>query len=415
MMMFSTKLVALCILLGILVMFPIFFLWAQDDGSAVSSRTATMSIPEVATSTPSAAENPVPNSSVPRPMAPTPTPIPESAPVPTVPTNNQPVLSIAEPVDEADSTESSNSNPLMMAAIAGLVVLGGYSIYKLKTKEKSQNKNTEEEEKDESRCFDIKKLMDEKWEELTDLKGQLESKAKAKAREEIKEMVQGTSAAHMVASVENAEKEYTKFKQLYEKCMIELQNNKRVFIIHGWDGSPKEGWFPWLKYEFEKYGFLVEVPTMPEPAWPKIEAWVSHLAKVVGEVDENTFFVGHSIGCQTILRYLEGLSADKKVGGGVFAAGWFTLMNLKAGEEKEIARPWLETPIDFGKVREHTEKFFAIFSDNDEDVPLSNKELFEQYLGAKTVIEHGKGHFSGGDGIKELPLVLEKILELSNK
>jgi hypothetical protein len=27
---------------------------------------------------------------------------------------------------------------------------------------------------------------------------------------------------------------------------------KRVFIIHGWEGYPEEGWFPWLKKELEK-------------------------------------------------------------------------------------------------------------------------------------------------------------------
>src|SRR3989338_6493172 len=91
---------------------------------------------------------------------------------------------------------------------------------------------------------------------------------------------------------------------------------KRAFIIHGWDGYPDEGWFPWLKAELEKNGFQVHVPAMPESAEPKIETWVSHLSKAVGDVDENTYFVGHSIGCQTILRFLESLPADKKVGGG---------------------------------------------------------------------------------------------------
>lgn len=186
----------------------------------------------------------------------------------------------------------------------------------------------------------------------------------------------------------------------------------RVFIVHGWDGYPEEGWFPWLKKELEAKGCRVEVPAMPEPAAPKIEAWVSHLAKVAGEVDENTFFVGHSIGCQTILRYLESLPEHKKIGGAIFVAGWFTLMDPKTNEEKEIAKPWLETPIDFIKIKHHTVNFFAIFSDNDEFVPLSDKGLFEQKLGAKTAIEHNKGHFSGSDGIKELPIVLEKILLL---
>ena len=188
---------------------------------------------------------------------------------------------------------------------------------------------------------------------------------------------------------------------------------KRIFIVHGWDGNPEEGWFPWLKKELEAKGFEVSVPQMPKPSEPKIEAWVPHLSKIAGEVDEDTFFVGHSIGCQTILRYLESLSVDKKVGGAAFVAGWVTLMNLETDEEKEIASPWLTTPIDFEKVKQHTKKFFAVFSDNDEVVPQENKRLFEERLSAQIAIEHNKGHFSGSDGVTELPIVLEKILELA--
>lgn len=188
---------------------------------------------------------------------------------------------------------------------------------------------------------------------------------------------------------------------------------KRVFIIHGWDGYPDECWFPWLKTKLEKNGFQVYVPAMPEPAEPKIEVWISYLSEIIGDVNENTFFVGHSIGCQTILRYLESLPANKKVGGAIFVAGWFTLINLKTKKEKEIARPRLKTPIDFEKVKQHTKKFFAIFSDNDQFVPINNKKLFEWKLGAKTAIERGQGHFSGSDGVKELTSALNAVLEIS--
>ena len=183
--------------------------------------------------------------------------------------------------------------------------------------------------------------------------------------------------------------------------------------MHGWDSNPKEGWFPWLKTELEKNDFQVHVPAMPESARPKIEAWVAHLSKIAGDVNENSYFVGHSIGCQTILRYLESLPADKKVGGATFVAGWFTLMNLKTDEEKEIAKPWLEAPIDFDKVKQHTKKFFAIFSDDDKFVPQENKKLFGEQLGAKTTMEHAKGHFSESDGVIELPVVLDKFMQIS--
>ena len=122
---------------------------------------------------------------------------------------------------------------------------------------------------------------------------------------------------------------------------------KRCFIIHGWDGSPEEDWYPWLKQELEKKGFQVTVPAMPETNAPKIETWVTHLVRAVGQVDENTFLVGHSIGCQTILRYLEQLPMGQRVGGVVLVAGWVHRLNGDLSpEELIIAKPWIETPLD---------------------------------------------------------------------
>lgn len=188
--------------------------------------------------------------------------------------------------------------------------------------------------------------------------------------------------------------------------------SKRVFIVHGWGGYPEEGWFPWLKKELEAEGFVAEVPAMPETEFPEIEAWVSYLSKLVGEPDENTYFVGHSIGCQTILRYLQSLK-NTRVGGVVLVAGWLYLENLE-DVEKPVARPWLEMPIDFKSVKSATDKFVAILSDNDPYGAVEkNKKALEGKLGAKVVIEHNKGHFSGGDGVTELPSALQSVLEIA--
>lgn len=187
----------------------------------------------------------------------------------------------------------------------------------------------------------------------------------------------------------------------------------RIFIIHGWGGHPEEGWFPWLKRELKKKGFEVHVPAMPETNNPTIDVWVSYLSKIIRNVDEKTILVGHSIGCQTILRYIEQLKDGQKIEGVVFVAGWFTLMNLNK-EEKSIAAPWLTTPIDIKLVKTHCRKFIAIFSDDDSVVPFDNKEKFKQQLGAEIILEHAKKHFSGDDGIMELPSVLESVLTISS-
>ena len=188
---------------------------------------------------------------------------------------------------------------------------------------------------------------------------------------------------------------------------------KRVFIIHGWGGYPEEGWLPWLKQELEGKGFQVEVPSMPNTDNPKIDVWVPFLKDKVGTPDQETFLVGHSIGCQTILRYLESLPEGAKVGGAVLVAGFVHLAKLDETEEQEIAKPWLETPIQWEKILTHTNNFAAIFSDNDPFVPLDDSKIFESKLGAKIIVQSEKGHFSGSDNINELPVALEELLRMA--
>jgi hypothetical protein len=190
--------------------------------------------------------------------------------------------------------------------------------------------------------------------------------------------------------------------------------SKRVFIIHGWDGSPQEGCFPWLKSELEKAGYSVSVPAMPEPLRPKIETWVDFLREQIGQPDEDTILFGHSIGAQTALRYLETLGEGEKVGKAVFLAGWVHLSENANEDEEDIltAKPWLETPIDWGKVKQRAGSFVGIFSADDPLVPLSDAEIFKDKLGARIIIEKDKGHLSGSDGITELPSALEAIISL---
>jgi len=187
---------------------------------------------------------------------------------------------------------------------------------------------------------------------------------------------------------------------------------KRVFIIHGWDGSPQDGWFPWLKSELEKHNFEVYVPELPNPEEPRIDAWVKTLKNAVGVANEDTYFVGHSIGCQTIARFLETLPENIKVGGIVFVAGYFeSLSNLEDDPVvKSVAKEWLETPIDLAKVKTHFKRSVAIFSDNDPYVQSSNIEAFEKIFKSKIITEHNMQHFGNETGIKELPVVLDSLL-----
>lgn len=184
---------------------------------------------------------------------------------------------------------------------------------------------------------------------------------------------------------------------------------KRVFIIHGLQGTPNTHWKPWLKRELESKGFEVSMPQMPNSAFPSLFDWIETLKYSVGTVDENTYFVGHSLGCITIVRYLAGLNEGEKAGGAVLVAGFYTDVGLP--EISEFSTNIEEVK----KAKNHCGKFVSILSDNDNSVPIEKGMELHSALDGELIIENKKGHFCEEDGVTELPSALEAILKISGK
>lgn len=185
------------------------------------------------------------------------------------------------------------------------------------------------------------------------------------------------------------------------------QMKKRVFLIHGWGGYPEEGWRPWLKKELEKRNFEVFIPAMPNTNFPLYEQWINHLQHLIGKPQDNDILVGHSLGCITILRFLEKLKGNKKIKGSVFVAGFTDDLGFK-----ELSS-FFVTKIDFPKIKKHCQKFIALHSDNDPYVSLKYGNIFKEKLNGELIIEHNKKHFSGDDGILNLPSALSSVVELA--
>jgi predicted alpha/beta hydrolase family esterase len=194
----------------------------------------------------------------------------------------------------------------------------------------------------------------------------------------------------------------------------EDKNDKTIIIVHGWSGSPEDNWIPYTKSSLKKLGYNVICPTMPHSDNPTIKDWIPFLSNIVGEPNKNTYFIGHSIGCQTIMRYLE--TIDTKVGGVVFVAGFFDLKNL-GDEEKKIAKQWIETPIDIEKVKNNIGFSIVFLSNDDTDVPYQKtKEKFEKLFGSTIITVDDAGHFTTDDGYDSFPKLVSVIdKKISNK
>jgi uncharacterized protein len=192
---------------------------------------------------------------------------------------------------------------------------------------------------------------------------------------------------------------------------------KRAFIIHGYLSSPNEAWLPWLRCELEERGYLVSVPQMPHPDRPVISEWIDFITKLVGEPDGGTVLIGHSLGCQGVLRYLETVgAAGKSVAKTVLVAGIFPTGMSPAEADMETGGdtaldPWFSSGLDAAKVRKAAGICTVILSDNDPYIGVERaKAIFRATLDPKIIIEPGHGHFNEDDRLVELPSALAAVI-----
>lgn len=182
---------------------------------------------------------------------------------------------------------------------------------------------------------------------------------------------------------------------------------KRVFLIHGLEGNPHNHWFPWLSLELMARGFEVNAPQMPHAGEPKVKEWLGFIRNYVGRPDTETYFVGHSLGCIAVARYLAELPPKSRVGGAVFVGGFSGNIGLP-----QIAE-FYSLPFDSEKAKAHCGAFTMIFSDNDPRVSMERSLEFARQLGAKTILERGKGHFRTADNVTALPSVLSALQKMA--
>lgn len=254
--------------------------------------------------------------------------------------------------------------------------------------------------------------MDEKLNELTDLKGKLQEMVKGMVREKIRESARETSAGKILALIETAEKEYGRLKKLFEKCVLEPKTSKQVIIVHGCTGADEKSmnprtrtynrhWMPWLKKELTTKGIDAETPLMPNPWAPVYEKYKEELEKYA--VGENTILVGHSCGCAFLVRWLG--ESKTKINKLILVAPW----KIPYGSNPVISR-FYEYPID-EKIKFRVKEVVMFTSDDEEEDGKKSLKIFHDALGGKILDLKGHGHYTFGDmGTEEFPELLEVIM-----
>ncbi|MEV3959343.1 alpha/beta fold hydrolase [Nocardia sp. NPDC050193] len=175
---------------------------------------------------------------------------------------------------------------------------------------------------------------------------------------------------------------------------------ERVTILHGYMASPSSHWFEWLRDELTPGGVQVQIPELPNSTAPEPEAWIAAAAKTIGEPDDQTAIVGHSLGCVTALHALDRLDRNWTLDALIAVAGFIA----PAPAPPELDSFTTTVP-DLTRAAENIRHRAVIRSDNDTFVTPSLTTELGLLLHAEEIVVPGAGHFRAAEGITTLPKV----------
>lgn len=182
-----------------------------------------------------------------------------------------------------------------------------------------------------------------------------------------------------------------------------MQAIDRILLVPRWSGTAASDFYPWLARELAPRLRLEVAPLRPEPGAPQIEACLEELA---GLDPARTLLVGHSVGCQVLMRALARVPDGGRAPALLCVAGWWTV-----DRPWDTLRPWITTPFDHARTAARCDRIEVLLSDDD---PFTSdaeetRRRFIAALGAEVEVVPGRKHFNAA----EEPAVLAAIRRLA--
>ncbi len=172
-----------------------------------------------------------------------------------------------------------------------------------------------------------------------------------------------------------------------------MNNLKAIFIPGNGGGSPKDGWFSYLKKELESIGVGVIDEEFPDSDLAPESSWIPFLHKL--NADENTILVGYSSGAIAAMRFAE----KNKIFGSALVATYHTDLNnpweTKAGY---FNRPW-----DWDAIKKNQKFILQFGSVDDPFVPVEEARFVHEKLGSEYKEFTDHEHFGATRPLLEFP------------
>ncbi|WP_254433854.1 alpha/beta hydrolase [Acinetobacter sp. Marseille-Q1618] len=187
------------------------------------------------------------------------------------------------------------------------------------------------------------------------------------------------------------------------------ENIRQVYVLHGYSASVDDHWFQYLKQQLEEDDRThVTLIAFPDSKYPDMEKWQRTLDQSISKIDQNSYFIAHSLGVITLLKFLE-RHETTEIGGVILVSGFSKPIQGFDTLDEFIVK----SQVDVSKLSKIKHKHVFI-SSNDSIVPMSySVELAQQLNSAYTVIPDA-GHFLASDGYVEFPQVERLLMQKLN-
>ncbi|MCG5265405.1 alpha/beta hydrolase [Acinetobacter pittii] len=189
---------------------------------------------------------------------------------------------------------------------------------------------------------------------------------------------------------------------------LELQekNMRQIFVLHGYSASIDDHWFLDLKHQIENENIAVTLIPFPDSENPDVDAWQKVLDQQIPKVDENTYFVAHSLGVITLLYFLQ-RHDYQNIGGMILVSGFSGLISDSSVLNSYITKSKVDTNY-FKDIK----KKLVYLSDNDDLVPPKLTIELAKEIDAPYITVPNGGHFLGREGYTSFPQVVNSLKEM---
>lgn len=180
----------------------------------------------------------------------------------------------------------------------------------------------------------------------------------------------------------------------------------RITMIHGFNATPNDHFYPWLAQKLRDAGHDVRVPELPFRTGeiPEFPALMQIMQEKVGILDEDDILLGHSLGAVLAVRYLENVELKGFPRACVLvAAPWY------------VRRPEFQslfmTDLDYDVVPWKVREYVVVHSPDDEAVPFEHAQKWTDMLKARLVDIPGNDHYMG----PEYPILFETMQDIATR